>query len=251
MRQLFSQLQERTLWVNQQVLLCVSEASNDAEHNQFSQLLRQVGVRKFRYVSRLMAIGTALQLPLMDPQAHCIIDIGGHTTEIGVVSCGSVVRSRQFKIGGDTFSLSLLRYLRKKYDVEISIRQADRIKEQFGSAKSTDGTEVVEIFGRSIAKSFPKIEHIPLFEIQKGIAIGIDMWISAVEGFFDELPIELSTDIAQTGVVLVGGGAQLAEIDWVLSNRLRMMVVVPEGCSELCLTGAAQAFRNEKQSGSV
>ena len=251
MRQMFSQLQERTLWVNQQVLLCVSEASNDAEHNQFSQLLRQVGVRKFRYVSRLMAIGTALQLPLMEPQAHCIIDIGGHTTEIGVISCGSVVRSRQFKIGGDTFSLSLLRHLRKQYDVEISIRQADRIKEQFGSAKSTDGEEVVEIFGRSMERLFPTIQHIPLYEIQKGLGIGIEMWISAVEGFFDELPIELSTDIAQTGVVMVGGSAQLSELDWVLSNRLRLMVIVPERSSELCLTGAAQTFRNEKLSGSV
>ena len=134
MKQLFMQMQERMLWVNQQVTLCVSQSLNEAEKDQMVQLLKQSGVRKVKMTTRLIAIARALELPIDEPQGHCIVDVGGHTTEIGIISCGAVVRSRLLKIGGDAFSLALLRHLRKYFDVDVSIRQADRLKEQFGSA---------------------------------------------------------------------------------------------------------------------
>ena len=87
--------------------------------------------------TRLLAIARALELPIEEPQGHCIVDVGGHTTEIGIISCGALIRSRLLKIGGDTFSLALLRYLRKHFDVEVSVRQADRLKENFGAADTT------------------------------------------------------------------------------------------------------------------
>lgn len=239
LRQLFLQMQERTVWGNQQVTLCVSEAANDAEKQQVSQLLRQAGVRKLNFVSRMIAIGVALGLPINDPQAHCIVDVGAHTTEIAILSCGAVVRSKQLKIGGDAFSLSLLRQLRKNYGIEISIRQADRIKEQYGSANVDSGDAVVEILGRSVQHAFPTIKHVSLGDVQKGLRVGIEMWSSAIEAFFDELPIELSADIAQNGVFLVGGGALLEDLDWVLSDRLGLLVIAPDDRAELCLTGAA------------
>ncbi len=244
LRQIFLQLQERFTWMNQHVVVCLDETANEAEKNTVSQLLKQVGVRKIRFVSRLLAIGTALHLPLAQPQAHCIIDIGGHTSEIGVVSCGVVVRTRLIKIGGDAFSLALVRHIRKYMGIEISIRQADKLKEQFGNLSHNSSADVVEVLGKSVADGFPSIQHISMTEVQKGLLVGVEMWLSAVESFFDELPIELSTDIAHTGVVLVGGGAKLGDLDWVLSNRLRLMVVAPEKGDELCLLGSALISAN-------
>ena len=240
MKQLFMQMQERMLWVNQQVTLCVSQSLNEAEKDQMIRLLKQSGVRKVRLTTRLLAIAKALKLPIEEPQGHCIVDVGGHTTEIGIVSCGAIVRSRLLKIGGDAFSLALLRHLRKHFDVDISIRQADRLKEHFGSADTTTSIKSVEVIGRSIQESFPTIKHIPHNEVCKGVMIGVEMWLGAVETFFDELPIELSTDILQTGVFLVGGSAKLDHLDWVLSQRLGLMVIAPEKPEELSLVGAAQ-----------
>ena len=240
MKQLFMQMQERMLWVNQQVTLCVSESQNDAEKEQMVQVLKQSGVRKVKMTTRLLAIARALELPIEEPQAHCVVDIGGHTTEIGIISCGALIRSRLLKIGGDTFSLALLRYLRKQFDVEVSVRQADRLKENFGAADMLSSSKSVEVIGRSVEEAFPTIKHVPQNELCKGVMIGVEMWLGAVEGFFDELPIELSTDILQTGVVLVGGSAKLDQLDWVLSQRLGLMVITPENPDELSLIGAAQ-----------
>ena len=104
----------------------------------------------------------------------------------------AVVRSRLLKIGGDAFSLALLRHFRKHFDVDVSIRQADRLKEQFGSADTTTSVKSVEVIGRSVRESFPTIKHIPQNEVCKGVMIGVEMWLLG-EAFFDELPTELPT----------------------------------------------------------
>ena len=182
MKQLFIQMQERMLWVNQQVTLCVSQSLNDAEKEQMVQLLKQSGVRKVKMATRLLAIARALELPIDEPQGHCIVDIGAHTTEIGIVSCGSIVRSRLLKIGGDTFSLALLRHLRKNFDIDISIRQADRLKEQFGSADTKPSVKSVEVIGRSVLESFPTIKHIAQNEVCTGIMIGVEIPLASQTG---------------------------------------------------------------------
>ena len=240
MKQLFLQLQERMLWVNQQATLCLAESLNEAEKHQMLQLLKLAGVRKVKVVSRLLAVAKALEVPSDMPQGHCIIDVGGHTTEIGIVSCGAVIRSRLFKIGGDTFSLSLVRHLRKHFGIELSIRQADGLKENFAIASSGDTETSVEVIGRSVDKGLPTIKHVPQHQIRKGVLIGVEMWLGALETFFDELPIELSTDLLQTGIFLVGGSAKLEHLDWVLSQRLGLMVIAPEASEDLCLIGASQ-----------
>jgi len=240
MKQLFLQLQERMLWVNQQATLCLAESLNEAEKSQMLQLLKQAGVRKVKVVSRLLAVASALEVPFDMPQGHCIVDVGGHTTEVGIVSCGSIIRSRLLKIGGDTFSLALVRHLRKVFGIEISIRQADSLKENFAAAQRCISEKTVEVIGRSVEKGLPIIKHIPQHQICKGVLIGIEMWLGALESFFDELPIELSTDLLQTGIFLVGGSAKLEHLDWVLSQRLGLMVIAPDTPEELCLIGASQ-----------
>ncbi len=237
-RQLFIQIQQRLLWANQHVIVCHSMSSNSEELSQVGRLLKQAGVRKVRFIPRLLAIANALDLPIEAPQGHCIIDVGAHTTEIGIISCGSIIRNKAFKIGGDTFSLSLQRHLRKSNEVEISLKQADQVKIQFGGCdidKSTNNT--VEIRGRSTSESFPKIVDVDQDTVIKGIVPGATMWLGAIEDFFDELPIELSTDILQTGIYLVGGGAKLDGLDWVVSQRLKVMVFTPDNCSDLCVIG--------------
>ena len=179
MKQLFMQMQERMLWVNQQVTLCVSESQNDAEKEQMVQVLKQSGVRKVKMTTRLLAIARALELPIDEPQAHCIVDIGGHTTEIGIISCGALIRSRLLKIGGDTFSLALLRYLRKHFDVEVSVRQADRLKENFGAADTLSSSKSVEVIGRSVEEAFPTIKHVPQNHVDRMAKNG-QTWHGAV-----------------------------------------------------------------------
>jgi rod shape-determining protein MreB len=240
-RQLFIQVQERLLWANQQVTICHSALMNSEERNGFIHLMKMAGVRRVRFVPRVLAIATALELDIQEPQGRCIIDVGAHLTEIGLISCGVVVKSAVLKIGGDTFSQSLVRYLRQKYAIEISIRQADKLKELYGACTvHPDGVEQIEVRGRSLSDNFPTLLYLSHAELCKGLQAGLNMWLTAVSEFFEEVPIELSTDIVQTGVYLVGGGSQLEGFDWTLSQRVKFMVFMPDNPAELCITGAGQ-----------
>lgn len=240
-RQLFIQVQERLLWANQQVTICHSALMNSEERNGFIHLMKMAGVRRVRFVPRVLAIATALELEIQEPQGRCIIDVGAHLTEIGLISCGVVVKSAVLKIGGDTFSQSLLRYLRQKYAIEISIRQADKLKEIYGScAVGVEGIEQIEVRGRSLSDNFPTLLYLSQTELCEGLQAGLNMWLTAVSEFFEEVPIELSTDIVHTGIYLVGGGSQVEGFDWMLSQRVKFMVIMPDNPAELCITGAGQ-----------
>lgn len=240
-RQLFIQVQERLLWANQQVTICHSALMNTEERNSFVHLMKMAGVRRVRFVPRVLAIATALELDIQEPQGRCIIDVGAHLTEIGLISCGVVVKSAVLKIGGDTFSQSLVRYLRQKYAVEISIRQADKLKEQFGACLVDAGNDLqIEVRGRSLSDNFPTLLYLSQSELCHGLQAGLNMWLTAVTEFFEEVPIELSTDIVQTGIYLVGGASQLDGFDWMLSQRVKFMVFMPDNPAELCITGAGQ-----------
>ena len=240
-RQLFIQVQERLLWANQQVTICHSALMNSEERNGFIHLMKLAGVRRVRFVPRVLAIASALELDIQEPQGRCIIDVGAHLTEIGLISCGVVVKSVVLKIGGDTFSQSLVRYLRKKYALEISMRQADRLKEQYGACIVDKQNQTqIEVRGRSLSDNFPALRYLNQSELCQGLQAGLNMWLSAVTEFFEEVPIELSTDIVQTGIYLVGGGSQLDGFDWMLSQRVKFMVFMPDNPAELCITGAGQ-----------
>ena len=240
MRNLMVQVNERLLWVNQPICICVPAQANLVEKKIIQKIMKEAGGGKIRFVNRAMATAQSIQIPFHEPHGHLIIDIGAHITEMTLLSCSDVVKSQLIKIGGEVLSLGIVRHLRKKKGIEISLLQAETIKEKYGAAlwDSEVGADEFEIKGKSVRSSFPKAVWICPQDVIEGLGEPLQALLEAIQEFLDAVPLEVATDIAQTGIVLVGGGAKLRDLDEAIALHTNLPVIIPENPESLCVIGA-------------
>jgi rod shape-determining protein MreB and related proteins len=238
---LIIQVNDRLLWANQHIRLCIPFVANQSEKKAWMQLLKEAGASKVSFVNRAMAAAIYIQLPFNEPHGHMIVDIGSHTTEISVLSCGDVVESKLIKIGGETLNQGIVRHIKNAIGLEISLSQADELKKMYGSAMQNRASEVmIEIKGRSVEENFPKAEMIDSGEITVGLGDSLQLLIDAISSFLDGTSLELANDIAQIGVVLIGGGALLKDIDEAISEKTNLPVVIPDDPEIASVLGALE-----------
>lgn len=231
---------QRLLWVNQQLVICLPSQANLVEKKNLQKIFKEAGGGKIRFVNRAMAAASALNIPFHEPHGHFIVDIGAHTTEMTILSCSDVVQNKLIKLGGEALSKGLVRHLRDKFKIEVSLQQAERLKEEFGSAVwiREDTGELIEVKGLSIETSFPDSLLIDRREIVEGLGAGLKLLVENIQAFLDEVPLELAGDIADVGIVLIGGGALLEGIDDAIRNYTNLPVIIPEEPKSLAVTGA-------------
>jgi rod shape-determining protein MreB len=239
-REMLGQMQENIIWAMQQVYITVPNVANDVEKQNLRELMKKLGINRVHFINRAMAGATTLKIPYQQPHGYCIIDIGAHTTDMTILSCSDIVANKLVKLGGSNLDQALSRYIRENYNIEISSEQARKLKEQYGCAiPDMEQTELVEIRGKSLETLFPEMKYIPRYEIHKGIGNGLQLLVDAIEEFIEHVPLELSTDVAQIGIVLVGGGALLPEIDVAITNVINILAIIPENPHETCVLGAS------------
>jgi rod shape-determining protein MreB len=216
-REMLGQMQENIIWAMQQVYITVPNVANDVEKQNLRELMKKLGINRVHFINRAMAGATTLKIPYQQPHGYCIIDIGAHTTDMTILSCSDIVANKLVKLGGSNLDQALSRYIRENYNIEISSEQARKLKEQYGCAiPDMEQTELVEIRGKSL-----------------------QLLVDAIEEFIEHVPLELSTDVAQIGIVLVGGGALLPEIDVAITNVINILAIIPENPHETCVLGAS------------
>lgn len=238
-RQLIIQVKDRLLWANQQVCITIPYAANQFEKQVFVQMMKNAGAGKVHFVNRAIAAAEALEIPYHEPHGHCVIDIGAHTMEMTILSCGTIVHSKLVKLGGGVLDQSLLRYLRKKFEIDISKAQACQLKEKYGQAyPDTTKLEPVVIRGKNSKTGYPIQVFISQYEIHLGLGEGLQILLESISGFLEEITLELSTDIAETGIVLIGGGALLGDLEIAVTEHTNILTIVPENPDELCVVGA-------------
>ena len=239
-REMLGQIQENIIWAVQHVYITVPNVANDVEKQHMRELMKKLGINRVHFISRAMAGATTLQIPYQQPHGYCIVDIGAHTMEMTILSCSDIVANKLVKLGGSNLDQSLCRYIRENHNMEISSEQARILKEQYGCAiPDMAQTELVEIRGKSIETLFPEMKYIPTYEIHKGIGNGLQLLVDAIEEFIEHVPLELSTDVAQIGIVLVGGGALLPDIDLAITNVINILTIIPENPHQACVLGAS------------
>ena len=232
----------RFLSSSPRIVICVPCGSTQVERRAIRESALGAGARRVELIEEPMAAAIGAGLPVEEPTGSMVVDIGGGTTEVGVISLGGIVYSNSVRVGGDKFDESIINYIRRNYGMLIGETTAEEIKKTIGSA--FPGTEVreMEVKGRNLAEGIPRSFTISSNEILEALTEPLNQIVSAVKIALEQTPPELGADIADKGMVLTGGGALLRDIDRLLQEETGLPVFVAEDPLTCVVLGSGKAL---------
>ena len=210
------------------VLICVPSAITHVEQRAVLEAARRAGAAATYLIEQPMAAAIGAGLPITEPTGNMIVDIGGGTTEVAVISLGGVVTATSVRVGGDELDEAIINHVKKEYSVALGERTAEAIKLAVGSAFPTPEDMIAEIKGRDLVSGLPKTIHITSEEVRKAIEEPVNAIVDAVRDTLDRCPPELAADVMDSGIVLTGGGALLRGLDQRLKHETGMPIHVAE-----------------------
>jgi rod shape-determining protein MreB len=214
------------------VVVAVPSGITGVEQRAVEEACLQAGARAAYIIEEPMAAAIGASLPVHEPAGNMVVDVGGGTTEVAVISLGGIVTSQSIRVGGDEFDEAIVQYIKKEYSLMLGERTAEEIKMAIGSAFPTKEELHAEIRGRDLVTGLPKTIVVSGEEIRKAIEEPVSAVVDAVKNTLDKTPPELAADIMERGIVLTGGGALLRGLD----ERLRHETGMPIHVSENPLT---------------
>jgi rod shape-determining protein MreB len=212
------------------IVVCVPSGSTAVERRAIEESAESAGARRVELIEEPMAAAIGAGLPVTEPTGSMVVDIGGGTTEVAVLSLGGIVYSRSVRVGGDKMDEAIIAYIRRNHNLLVGEGSAERIKKQIGSAcppEDGDG-EVMEIKGRDLMNGVPKELVISQRQIAESLAEPVGAIIEAVKVALEQTPPELAADIVDKGIVLTGGGALLGNLDFVLRHATGLAVSIAD-----------------------
>ncbi|NBJ68665.1 MULTISPECIES: rod shape-determining protein [Clostridia] len=224
------------------VMVCVPSGITMVEERAVIDATKQAGAKEAFPISEPFAAAIGAGLPVWEPTGSMIVDIGGGTTEVAVISLGGVVTSRSVRTAGDNMDEAIAQYIRKHYSLMIGERTAESIKLEVGTAGKVDVNEEIDIRGRDLLTGLPKTITITAEEIANALKDTVDSIIEAVKNTLEKTPPELAADIMDRGIVLSGGGALLKNIDQVISDETKMPVFITENPLESVAIGTGKSL---------
>jgi rod shape-determining protein MreB len=189
-----------------------------------------------------MAAAIGAGLPITEPSGNMIVDIGGGTTEVAVISLAGIVFSKSIRVAGDKMDEAIVSYIKRKYNLLIGERTAEHIKKEIGSAYPLDDVLTIEVKGRDLVAGVPKTLTVNSDEIREALAEPVNAIVDAVRVVLERTPAELSADIVDKGIVLSGGGALLKNIDILLREETGLPVMVAENPQLAVVLGTGRAL---------
>jgi rod shape-determining protein MreB len=220
----------RRSFASPQIIVCVPSGSTAVERRAIQESAESAGARRVFLIEEPMAAAIGAGLPVTEPTGSMVVDIGGGTTEVAVLSLGGIVYSRSVRMGGDKMDEAIIGYIRRNHNLLVGEGSAERIKKQIGSAcppEDGDG-EVMEIKGRDLMNGVPKELIISQRQIAESLAEPVGAIIEAVKVALEQTPPELAADIVDKGIVLTGGGALLGNLDFVLRHATGLPVSIAD-----------------------
>ncbi len=224
------------------VVVCVPSGVTEVEKRAVFEATVTAGARQAFLIEEPMAAAIGAGLPIQDPTGSMVVDIGGGTTEVAVISLGGIVISTSLRVAGDEFDEAIVDYVRRAYNVLIGERTAEEIKFEIGSAWPLDEEVDVEIRGRNLTTGLPATITMESEEVREAIEVPIQAIVDAVKRTLEQTPPELASDLMEFGVVLTGGGALLRGLDERIKDETKMPVYVSESALINVVNGSAQAL---------
>ncbi len=210
------------------VMVCVPTGITAVEKRAVLDATRQAGAKDAYLIEEPFAAAIGANLPVWEPTGSMVVDIGGGTTEVAIISLGGIVTEQSIRVAGDEMDDAIVNYIRKTYNLMIGDRTSETIKMEIGSAGDAEGIGTMEIRGRDLLTGLPKTIEITAEEIASALKDTVYAIVDAVKSTLEETPPELAADIMDRGIVLTGGGALLRNLDKVISDETKMPVLIAE-----------------------
>ena len=233
------------------IIICVPYGSTQVERRAIRESAIGAGARQVYLIEEPMAAAIGAGLPVSEATGSMVVDIGGGTTEVGVISLGGIVYASSVRVGGDKFDESIINYIRRNYGMLIGEATAESIKKEIGSAFPGSEVREVEVKGRNLAEGIPRSFTISSNEILEALTEPLNQIVSSVKIALEQTPPELGADIAERGMVLTGGGALLRDVDRLLMEETGLPVIVAEEPLTCVARGSGMALDKMDQLGSI
>ncbi|MDM8553072.1 rod shape-determining protein [Desulfobacterales bacterium HSG2] len=228
-RHFIHQVHNRRTFVRPRIIVAVPSGITQVEKRAVKESAESAGAREVFLIEEPMAAAIGAGLPITEPTCNMVIDIGGGTTEVAVISLAGIVYSRSIRVAGDKMDSSIMQYVKREYNLLIGERSAEIIKTSIGNAyPDPQGLETIDVKGRDLVSGIPKILNINAEEIRAAISEQIDAIVETVKIALEQTPPELAADIVDRGIVLTGGGGQLKNLDKLLSEATGLPIKVTD-----------------------
>ena len=244
LRYFINKVHNRRTLVHPRIIISVPSGITQVEKRAVRDTAESAGAREVYLIEEPMAAAIGANLPITEPTANMIVDIGGGTTEVAVISLAGIVYAKSVRVAGDKMDEAILQYIKRKHNLAIGERTAEEIKTTIGNVLPEEPYETMDIKGRDLVAGVPKTLTITSKEIQSAIAEQVDVIVDAVRIALEQTPPELSADIVDQGIVLTGGGALLKNLDTRLKLETGMPIIVADDPLSSVVLGSGQALDN-------
>ncbi|MDR1166418.1 MAG: rod shape-determining protein [Deltaproteobacteria bacterium] len=226
------------------IIVAVPSGITQVEKKAVREAAEQAGASEVYLIEEPMAAAIGAGLPVTEPTANMIVDIGGGTTEVAIISLAGIVYSKSVRMGGDKMDEAITQYIRKKYNLLIGEPTAELIKHEIGTAYPSDQVDTLEVKGRDTVTGLPKAVAIDSEEIRKAITEQVDAILTTVRSALEQIPPELAADIVTKGIVLTGGGALLKRLDKLISEETHLPICIADDPLKTVAIGSGRALES-------
>ncbi|MCL2634224.1 MAG: rod shape-determining protein [Oscillospiraceae bacterium] len=233
------------MFAKPRVIICIPSGITAVERRAVKESAQRAGAKRVSIIEEPMAAAIGAGLPVEEPTGSMIVDIGGGTSEVAVISLGGIVTSRSVRVAGDEFDSSIINYIKKKYNLLIGERTAENIKINIGSAYKFDDEELqMDIKGRNLLNGLPENILVTSVEIREALAEPLAHVIEAIKVTLEKTPPELASDIIDQGIMLAGGGALLKGLDMLIHAETGMPVKIADSPIDCVADGTGKVLEN-------
>ena len=244
LRHFISKVHNSRRLVRPRIVICVPTGITQVEKRAVRESAQSAGAREVFLIEEPMAAAIGADLPITEPTSNMVVDIGGGTTEVAVISLAGIVYSKSVRIGGDKMDEAILQHVKRKYNMLIGESSAEDIKMTIGSAYPMDPELVMDVKGRDLVSGIPQNISITSEEVRKAISEPVDSIVQAVRIALEQTPPELAADIVDRGIVLTGGGALLKGLDSLLREETSLPITVVDDPLSTVALGSGKVLDN-------
>jgi len=242
LRHFIRKVHNRRTMVRPRVIVCVPSGITQVEKRAVREAAEAAGAREVFFIEEAMAAAIGAGLPIAEPTCNMVVDIGGGTTEVAVISLSGIVYSKSVRLGGDMMDEAIIQYTKQKYNLLIGEHTAESIKITIGNAYRGEKVERMQVKGRDLVSGIPKIIGIDSDEAREAISDQITQLVEIVKDALEQTPPELAADIIESGIVMTGGGALLKNLDKLLSEKTELPITVADDPLSSVVRGSGKAL---------